>query len=424
MSTDASARRPLGPTVIALAAVSFLTDVSADMIYPLLPGFLAGTLGVSAAFLGVIEGAAESTAALLKLASGWWSDRVRARRPLVILGYGVAALARPLVALATSGTQVLAIRMTDRVGKGIRSSPRDALIADAVDARDRGRAYGVHRAADNAGAVLGPVVAFVLLQAVGLPLRTVFAIAAVPGVLAVVVLAIRVRERSHGATPPALVTRHDEADAPGVVPAVQPEPGWARAAAPTEPFKPGFRVVMVAVLVFTLGNSTDAFLLLRATSVGVPLAQVPLVWALFNGVKSLASTPGGALSDRIGRRPVVLAGWTLYAATYAGFAVAQATWQVWALFVFYGITFGMTEGTEKALVADLTPASRRGAAFGWYNLVIGVGALPASVLFGLLWSSAGPATAFAVGGALALVASALLLSAPLGRGPANAPGGP
>lgn len=418
LSPDATSRtrRPLGPTVIGLAAVSFLTDVSSDMIYPLLPGFLAGTLGVSAAFLGVIEGAAETTAALLKLASGWWSDRLARRKPLVVAGYAIASAARPLVAIATSGAQVLAIRLADRVGKGIRSSPRDALIADAVDPRDRGRAYGVHRAADNAGAVAGPLLAFLLLGVGGLSLRTVFAIAAIPGLLSVIVLVWRVRESRGGAhvVAPGVAVRHEEEASDAVQVA-------ARApSVPDAPFAPGFKVVMWAVLLFTLGNSTDAFLLLRATSVGVTVAQVPLIWAMYNGVKALASAPGGSLSDRIGRRPVVLAGWIIYAATYAGFAVATQAWQVWALFAVYGITFGLTEGTEKALVADLTPAARRGAAFGWYNLVIGVGALPASVLFGALWTTSGPAVAFATGGAIALVASLVLAAAPIRRAVASA----
>ncbi len=414
-------RRPLGATVIALATVSLLTDVSSDMIYPLLPGFLAGTLGVSAAFLGVIEGAAETTAALLKLASGWWSDRLTRRKPLVVAGYALSALMRPLVAVATSGAHVLAIRVTDRVGKGIRSSPRDALIADAVDPRDRGRAYGAHRAADNAGAVLGPLLAFVLLGVGGLSLRTVFALAAIPGLVAVVVVVARVREGVRSASVPSLVVRREE-DASAVSPEEVAD-DVSSAAPPAvhgpEPLGPAFRTVMVAILVFTLGNSTDAFLLLRATTVGVTMAQVPLIWALYNGVKALASMPGGALSDRIGRRPVVLAGWLLYAATYAGFAFATQPWHVWLLFAVYGLTFGLTEGTEKALVADLTPKPRRGTAFGWYNLVVGVGALPASVVFGLLWTNQGPATAFITGGALALTGALVLSLARLPLRPAH-----
>ena len=414
------ARRRLGATVIALAVVSLLTDVSSDMIYPLLPGFLAGTLGVSAAFLGVIEGAAETTAALLKLASGWWSDRLRRRKPLVVAGYGLSALVRPLVALATGGGQVLAIRVADRVGKGLRSSPRDALIADAVDPRDRGRAYGAHRAADNAGAVLGPLIAFALLGVGGVSLRTVFALAAIPGLMAVVVVAARVREAARTTPAPTLVVRREEG-ALAVAPAAVVEEvasGRSTGHAP-EPFGPAFRTVMVAILVFTLGNSTDAFLLLRATTVGVPVAQVPLLWALYNGVKALASMPGGALSDRIGRRPVVLAGWLLYAGTYVGFAFATHPWHVWALFAVYGLTFGLTEGTEKALVADLTPTARRGTAFGWYNLVVGVGALPASVLFGVLWTRYGPTTAFITGGAFALVGTLVLTLARLPSRPAH-----
>ena len=406
-----SGRRPLGATVIALAIVSFLTDVSSDMIYPLLPGFLTASLGVSAAFLGVIEGAAESTAALLKLASGWWSDRVTRRKPLVVAGYGIAALARPMIALASSGTQLLFIRLADRVGKGIRSSPRDALIADAVDARDRGRAYGLHRAADNAGAVVGPLLAFALLGVGGLSLRTVFALAAIPGALAVVVLVMRVKEGGATLIVPMMAGRH-EADAAGRAPHAN---ATGRATLGAE-----FRTVMVSVFLFTLGNSTDVFLLLRAHTLGVSGAQLPLLWALYNGVRAVASAPGGALSDRIGRRPVVLVGWALFAAVYAGFAVASVPWHVWTLFAVYGMTFGLTEGTEKALVADLTPIALRGTAFGWYNLVIGIGALPASVLFGVLWTGYSPAVAFGVGSAFAMLASLVLLQARL---PARATGG-
>jgi MFS family permease len=385
------APRRLGRNVYALGAVSFFTDVSSEMIYPLLPVFLATVLGVSAGFIGAIEGAAESTAALLKLASGWWSDHVRRRKPLVVAGYALASAVRPLVAVAQSATQVLLIRVSDRVGKGIRSSPRDALIADSVHPTMRGRAFGVRSAADNAGALLGPVIAFVLLSWFHLTLRTVFWLAAIPGVIAVIVAVTGIREveRQHAAA-------------------------GAKKAELRGGMGARFWAFLTVIFVFTLGNSTDAFLLLRAKQLGVPVALAPILWALLNGVKSLSNVPGGALSDRLGRRPVLIAGWAVYAAVYFLFARATSAWHAWALFAAYGIFFGLTEGTELALVADVVPAERRGAAYGWYYLAIGIGALPASLLFGLLWDRFGSPVAFAVGAGLALVAALALLVMPRG----------
>ena len=367
---------------MALAAVSFLTDVSSEMIYPLLPVFLTTVLGASASFIGAIEGAAETTAALLKLASGWWSDRVQKRKPLVLLGYSIASAMRPLVALATSASQVLVIRVADRVGKGIRNAPRDALIAESVDPSIRGRAFGFHRAADHAGGVLGPLIAFAVLSWQIAELRTVFWLAAIPGVLSVVVVALGVRDIPRPATAA-------ESPAPDL----------------RQPLGGRFWRVLAVIFLFTLGNSTDAFLLLRASQLGVPVALAPILWAALHLVKSAASTPGGALSDRIGRRPTLVMGWTLYAAVYLGFALASEAWHAWALFAVYGVFFGLTEGSERALIADLVALERRGTAFGWYNLAIGLGALPASLLFGLVWDRAGPAVAFTMGASLALVAA-------------------
>ncbi|MCZ8203241.1 MAG: MFS transporter [Gemmatimonas sp.] len=369
--------------MLALAVVSFLTDASSEIIAPLLPLFLVGTLGSSVRMVGVIEGAAEAVAALLKVASGWWSDRVARRKPLIVAGYALASLARPLVAVAQTGGQVLAIRLTDRVGKGIRGAPRDALLAASVPAIQRGRAFGFHRAADHAGAVVGPLVALTCLQWAGMPVRDVFWVAAVPGALAVMVAAIWVRERP-------------------VAP--QPRPVAPRSAA--APLPRDFWRGIAPIVLFTLGNSTDAFLLLRASQLGVSTALIPLLWVVLHLVKSAASTPGGALSDRIGRRPLLVAGWMLYAAVYAGFALATAEWHAWALFATYGVVFGLTEGTEKALVADLVPAAQRGTAFGWYHGVVGVAALPASVLFGAVWDGWSASTAFGMGATVALAAAA------------------
>lgn len=377
-----ASRLRLGRNVLALAAVSFLTDVSSDMTYPLLPVFLATVLGASATAVGAIEGAAESVAALLKLASGWLSDRTPRRKPLVLAGYTIASVIRPLIGLAQSVSQVLAIRVTDRLGKGIRGAPRDALIADSVDPSIRGRAFGFHRAADHMGAVLGPLLAFILLRWMGLELRTVFLLTAIPGALAVAMLVFGVRE----------------------VPRSVPEK-TGKGLDLRAPLGRRFWAYLGVLLLFTLGNSTDAFLLLRAGQLGVAPALVPILWAMLHVVKAVSSTPGGILSDRLGRKPLIVAGWFLYAAVYFAFGRASTQWQAWALFAVYGIYFGLTEGVEKALVADLVAPERRGTAFGWYNLAIGVGALPASLLFGVLWDRWGSTTAFDFGALLALVAA-------------------
>jgi len=379
-----SPRPRLGRNVIALGVVSFLTDVSSEMIYPLLPVFLTAVLGADAAFVGAIEGAAETTAALLKLASGWWSDRVRRRKPLVVIGYGIASIARPLVAIAQSAAQVLLIRVSDRVGKGIRNSPRDALIAESVDPSIRGRAFGFHRAMDNAGGVLGPLIAFAVLTWHFAELRTVFWLAAIPAVLSLLVLIAFVRDVPRAAPPAG-------SDSKGLD--------------LTRPMGARFWQVLGVIFLFTLGNSTDAFLLLRANQLGVPVALAPILWAALHVVKTASNIPGGALSDRIGRRPTLIAGWLLYAAVYLGFARASTAWQAWALFAAYGVFFGLTEGSERALVADLVPPDRRGTAFGWYNLAIGLGALPASLMFGFVWDRAGAPTAFLIGASLALAAA-------------------
>lgn len=372
-------------TVIALGAVSLLTDLSSEMIYPLLPVFLSTVLGAGPLAIGAIEGAAESVAALLKLASGWWSDRLPRRKPLVVFGYGIASLVRPLVGLAQGVGQVLAIRLLDRIGKGIRGAPRDALIADAVEPSQRGRAYGFHRAADHTGAVAGPILAYALLTWGDLSLRTVFLIAAIPAAAAMITLLVGVRESARDV-------------AKGKTPNLR-RSGLDRK----------FWAYLAVLLVFTLGNSTDALLILRANELGVPVALVPILWAVLHVVKAISSTPGGVLSDRVGRRPLIIGGWLVYAAVYLGFALASATWHAWALFIAYGLYFGMTEGVEKALVADLVPANVRGAAFGWYNLTIGLAALPASLIFGGLWQAYGATTAFVTGASLALVAAIGLL---------------
>ncbi len=378
-------RSRLPRNVVALGLVSLFTDMSSEMIYPLLPVFLTVSLGAGPAALGVIEGVAETTASLLKLFSGAWSDRWGKRKPLVLAGYGLSAIMRPLMGLAASWGHVLGIRFSDRIGKGVRSSPRDALVAASVPAEDRGRAFGFQRALDHFGAVLGPLAAFVLLARAGLPYRSVFFLAAIPGAVAVAVLWIMVRESGE---------QGPERRGMGLLAGKLP---------------PGFRRYLLVVSLFTLGNASDAFLILRAVDAGVPAAYVPLLWGAFHAVKSSLSTHAGILSDRWDRRKMVAAGWILYAAVYAAWGIAKGPGWMAGLFLAYGLHSAATEGAERALVADFVPADRRGTAFGWFHLAVGASALPASLLFGLLWSRFGAPVAFAVSASLATVAAGSLL---------------
>ncbi|MBI2892629.1 MAG: MFS transporter [Deltaproteobacteria bacterium] len=357
------------------------------MIYPLLPAYIATVLGAGPAFLGAIEGAAEATASLLKLVSGIWADRLAHRKPLVVLGYALSAIARPLVAIATSPWHVLAVRITDRVGKGLRTSPRDAVVADVTTPQTRGRAFGFHRAMDHTGAVIGPLVAIALLHVLGpgeRSLRIVFACAAVPGVLAMLALVF-------GLVEPKRAER------------AEPRPHETAA-----PLGPQFRKYLAVLLVFTLGNSSDAFLLLRASEEGVPAIQLPLIWVALHVVKSALSTWFGGLSDRLGRKRTIAAGWTVYAACYGLFAVAGGQLAIWGVFGLYGVYFALTEGAEKALCAELVPAESRGRAFGLFHATVGLGALPASIVFGAIWQRWSSAAAFGTGAVLALVAAVLL----------------
>jgi MFS family permease len=373
--------------VWALSWASFLTDVSTEIIYPILPLFLTTTLGMSVRFVGLVEGIAESTASLLKILSGWWSDRISKRKGLVVLGYGLSAATRPAIALAGAGWHVLGARFVDRIGKGIRTSPRDALLADSVSPDRRGAAFGLHRGMDNAGAVVGPLIAWAVLAWITKDYRSIFWIATVPTLVAVLALVVGVREKPS-------------------VPA-------SRAAQAT-PFVAhrGFIYYLAILLLFTLGNSSDAFLILRAKSLDVPVVSIPLLWALLNLVKVACGLPAGILSDRIGRKWLIAGGWAFYAAVYGGFAIANAAWQIWLLFAFYGIYHGMTEATERALVADFYPTQQRGRAYGLYNAAIGIGALPSSVLMGWLWNRFGAETAFLTGATLAAIAAILLWLCP------------
>jgi MFS family permease len=377
-------------TVIALGLVSFLTDLSSEMIYPLLPGFLVSVLGAGAVSLGIIEGVAESTASLLKVVSGFWSDRVRRRKPLILAGYTLSGAARPLIGLAAAWPFVLIMRFLDRIGKGLRTSPRDSLIADVTDPAVRGRAYGLHRAMDHAGAVAGPLVAAALMSFAGVSMRYVFLLAGIPSILVVIVLVKGVRE-----SPPSV--HEPDRSTPGG--------GW-------RDLGTDYRRLLLAVLVFSLGNSTDAFLLLRLTEAGVGASFIAILWSVHHIVKMFATYQGGRLSDMTGNRAMIIAGWIFYATIYLAFALVQSRDALIAVFIAYGIYFGLTEPAEKSWVVNLVPASLRGTAFGYYHGAVGFAALPASLIFGIVWQSFGVRTAFSLGAALAVIASALVYTIP------------
>jgi MFS family permease len=374
-----------------LGLTSLFTDTASEAIYPLLPVYLTRVLGAGAASLGLIEGVAEAANSLLKIVSGHLSDRWKIRRPIVIGGYGLSSAIRPLIALVVSWPQLLVVRFLDRVGKGIRGAPRDAMLAGYATPSTRGRVFGFHRSMDHVGAIVGPLLAAAFLFAYPGQYRFLFALTIIPGALAVASLFLVHEERAGGQTRMARSPSAGER-APG---------SWRDL--PSQ-----FFIVMGVVLVFTLGNSADAFLLLRLSNQGVATAAIPLLWALLHVVKAVMSTWGGVMSDRWGRRIVIGAGWLVYALVYAGFAMSTSVSSLIAWFMVYGVYYGLSEGTEKAMIADLAPATLRGTAFGIYNGALGVGALFASVVFGLVWKFVGPSAAFGLGAALSLLATVLL----------------
>lgn len=392
--------------VLVLGVVSLLTDLSSEMIYPLLPVFISGLVPVSLAaiYVGLMEGVAESVSSLLKVFSGRLSDAIGKRKLLAVVGYGISTLSRPCMALAAAGWHVVGLRFLDRVGKGIRTAPRDALISDSVDAEVRGLAFGFHRAMDNAGAVLGSASSLLVLWwflGYGLwnvkselptaeemsALRWLFGLAILPGLFATWALVAKVRE---------------------IAPSRAEMPGGDEARQSRLPRR--FYAFLGIVTLFTLGNSSDLFLLFYGkTRFQLSLLMVVLVWVVLHISKVLFSVPGGMLSDRLGRRAVIATGWVVYTAVYVGMAVLSREWTFWALIIAYGAYYGLTEGAEKALVADYVKSEQRGRAYGLYHGAVGAAALPASLVFGVFWAKLGPAIAFAIGASLAGLASVLLM---------------
>jgi len=383
----------LNPNVFFLGIVSLLTDVSSEMIFTLVPLFLANVLGAATTVIGLVGGLSESIDVIFRLCSGWISDKVGKRKSLAVLGYSVSTVAKPFMYLASTWGMVLAVRFGDRVGKGIRTSPRDALVAASVSAGERGRGFGLHRAMDTFGAVLGLAIVAVVIYSVqggGLKLSLetyhwLVLIGIIPAVLAVLVLLVFVRERKLS---PGNSASYHKLSSGGL----------------TAGFDPRFKVFLAVMAVFTLGNSSDFFVILRAQNLEVPLIQVVLMLVLFNATYMAVALPAGILSDRLGRRRVITLGWFIYALVYLGFAVVSSAWQVWLLFACYGIYYGIVEGVARAFVADLVTEERRGTAYGLYHGVVGLSLLPASLLAGWLWQAVSPAAPFFFGAGLAFVA--------------------
>jgi MFS family permease len=381
----------LRPQVILLGLASLLNDTASELIYPLLPVFLMTSLGATPAIIGVIEGAADGLASILKYFAGSWSDRMPRRKPLIVSGYGLATAARAVIALAMAWPLVLVARLTDRTGKGIRSAPRDALIADVTPVAARGKAYGFHRALDHAGAVAGPLLALLLLQGFGFSLRGAILFAIIPGAAAVLLLAFFLREEPRG----------ERAKPVAQEPAAGPFPLFRE--------NPRFRGAIAAISLFALANSSDAFLLLYAHAAGVPAPMLPLLWAAHHVIKALFSTRAGSLSDQIDRRWLLIAGWSTYALIYALFPFAGSMIWFVVLFIAYAIPFTLAEGAERAWISDLVPEATRGRSFGIYYLANGAGVLVGTAVFGLIYEKVSPAAAFFTGSALALMAVAAVL---------------
>ena len=397
LSKDAATGKIWGfnRNVFFLGVVSFLTDVSGEMIFTLIPLFLSNVLGAATTIIGLVGGLSESFDALFRVFSGWYSDRIGKRKPLAVAGYSISTIAKPFMYLASTWGIVLGVRFADRVGKGIRTSSRDALIADSVAPDERGKSFGLHRAMDTSGAVLGLAIAAIVIyftQGGGLELglesyRLLVLIGIVPAVLAVVVLVRFVKERER-----------------------KPAPGTISRSGFSLPrliagFDTRFKLFLVVMALFTLGNSSDFFVILRAQNMGTCVFHIILMLILFNATYTAVALPAGRLSDRLGRKRVIVIGWGVYALVYLGFALASQIWQVWLLFAGYGVYYGMVEGAARAFVADLVPAEKRGTAYGLYHGTVGITLLPASLIAGWMWQAYSPQTPFFFGAGLAAAAT-------------------
>jgi MFS family permease len=375
-----------GRNVTVAGLVSFFMDVSSEMIYPLVPLFLANVLGVNKSVIGLIEGLAESTASLVKIFSGWFSDHIGNRKWLMAAGYSISTLSRPLIAAASGWHQVMGSRLVDRFGKGIRTAPRDAIIAESTDTAWLGRAFGLHRAMDTMGAVVGPAAAFFLLIVLSNDYRKVFWLSMIPGAIAVILIIFFITEKKKIAG--------TKADRPKLT---------------LQHFDWRFKFFVAIAGIFALGNSSDVFLILRAQQVGVPAAMIPVVYLVFNLVYSLSSIPAGMAADRFGKKRIIFLGFALFTILYLGFAQVLGTKGIWILFSLYGLFMGLTEGIQKAFLTTIIPSDFKATAFGVYNAVVGVAMLPASLIGGFLWDQVSPAATFYFGSATAVISAFLFI---------------
>lgn len=373
-----------GKNVTVTGFVSFFMDVSSEMIYPLVPLFLANVIGVNKSVIGLIEGIAESTASLLKVFSGWYSDRIGNRKWLMVAGYGISTLSRPIIALASGWHHVMASRFIDRFGKGVRTAPRDAIIAESTDKAFLGRAFSFHRSMDTMGAVVGPALTFFLLGLFSNNYRTVFWLSMIPGIIAVLLIIFFITEKKKVSVAhserPKLTLKHFD---------------WR------------FKFFVLIAVLFAIGNSSDVFLILRAEQVGIPVAIIPIVYLVFNLLYSLSAIPAGIAADRFGRKRVILLGFFLFAVLYYGFAVSTTTTMIWVLFGLYGVFMGLTEGIQKAFLATIIPQDFKATAFGVYNTAVGLAMFPASLIGGILWESVSPSATFYFGSVTAVLSAAL-----------------
>lgn len=392
--------------------VSFFMDFSSEMIYPLVPIFLTSVLGVNKSVIGLIEGVAESTASLLKVFSGWFSDRIGKRKILLIAGYGISTFSRPIVALSTLWGHVLAFRFVDRLGKGIRGAPRDAIIAESTPHKDLGRSFGFHRGMDTLGAVAGPATAFIILLFFTGNYRLVFWLSMIPGIIAVLLIIFFIKEKTimKGETSK---TKNSSEDF--VIPPNPPFPhsgGFAEVKVKGGKgglFDRRYKAFIAVATLFAIGNSSDVFLILKATSVGVKETQIPILYLSFNLVYALTSLPAGILSDRIGRKKVMLSGFILFGFIYWGFAVSSEQRYIWGLFLLYGVFMGLTEGVQKAYLGTIIPEKFKATGYGIYNTFVGLAIFPASVIGGYLWDKYGPHATFYYGTCTAFTSAVLFL---------------
>jgi len=380
----------LHPNIFFLGLTSLLNDISSELIFTLLPIVLTNLLGASTVIVGLIGGISGSADALFRIASGWFSDKIGKRKNLAVIGYAMSTVVKPFMYITSSWGAVTGIRLTDRIGKGIRNAPRDALVADSVSSKERGRAFGLQRALDTSGSVIGLALAALIIYLVqgtdrSLELPTyqwMVIVGIVPGILGTLVILFLVHE------------------------AKKPKSDPTKTAVKSgSPFSTRFKIYLVIIGIFTLGNTSDFFVILRAQNLGNSLIYVALILVMFNLIYAFAATPAGILSDKLGRRRLIITGWLIYAAVYVGFALASAPWHIWVLFAFYGVYYGMVEGVSRAFVADLVPAEKRGTAYGWYYGVLSIALLPASLIAGWMWSAINPAATFYFGAGLAFLAA-------------------